>query len=124
MSTSDKFRDDYSDAKAEAKDKIAKGRDVLESAQDSASDMYDSARSTARNLASQVADGARDLTETIRDQDYGDLYDQGRDFARRNPGWVIAGVAFAGFLAGRMITKPSRPRHVMVGGRKLPIRLS
>ncbi len=124
MSMSDEFRDEYPETAARAKAKIEKGKVALDSAQESASDLYDSAKSTARNLASQVADGARDLTETIRDQDYGDLYDQGRDFARRNPGWVIAGVALAGFLVGRSITKPARPRHVVVGGRKLPIRLS
>ena len=124
MSMSDKIRDDYPQATAQAKDTLARGKAALDTAQDAASDAYDSARTHARDLASQVADGARDLTETIRDQDYGELYDQGREFVRRNPGWVVAGVALAGFVVGRALTKPARPRHVVVGGRKLPIRLT
>lgn len=57
----------------------------------------------ATDLARQVADKARGLTDSIDGRDPSDLLDELRDFARRKPGTFLVGAAAAGMVAGRFL---------------------
>lgn len=56
----------------------------------------------AADLARQVADRARDVTNTLQDRRPGEILDDVRGFARRRPGTFLLGALAAGVVAGRL----------------------
>lgn len=55
----------------------------------------------AADLARQVADRARELTDALKDREPGELVGQVRRFARQRPGTFLLGALAAGVVAGR-----------------------
>lgn len=56
----------------------------------------------ATDIARQVADRARSLTNSIDGREPAELLDEVRDFARRKPGTFLLGALAAGVVAGRV----------------------
>ena len=109
-----------------AKDKFAAGAaDTLDAARDLAEDSADDARASffdagdriARGLQSHadetsgfqarvlngLADGVSTVSDGLRGRTLGDLVTGAQDYARRNPGLVVAGAAVAGFALARFL---------------------
>jgi hypothetical protein len=56
----------------------------------------------AADLAHEVADRARAISDRLTDRKPGDLMEDARDFARRRPGTFLLGALAAGVVAGRV----------------------
>ncbi|HEX7967400.1 MAG TPA: hypothetical protein VF502_04215 [Stellaceae bacterium] len=62
---------------------------------------------TVAHYAEQAADQIDRLSETVRRRDFREVLESTQDFARRQPALFIAGAVAAGFVIGRLLSRPS-----------------
>ena len=65
---------------------------------------------TVAQYAQQAAEQIDRLSETVRQRDLRDVLATTEDFARRQPAMFIAGAVAAGFVIGRLLSRPSAGR--------------
>lgn len=96
--TARRARSGTSSAKARAS---AAAHDIA----DDLREVADETRSRARRAASRASSAAHDVVEDLRDRD---MVADARDFARRNPGIVVAGALLTGAAIALLARRSDR----------------
>lgn len=100
-------RDLLREGRTQARDQARQGQrraaDGLTSLSDELRQMADTGQSgLASDVARQAADKAHDLALWLQKREPGDLVEEARSWARRNPGTFLIGAALAGLAVGRL----------------------
>lgn len=100
-------RDLFHQGRTQVRDQASQGQrraaDGLSSLSDELRQMADNGQTgMASDVARQVADKANDVAQWLQNREPGDLLEEARSWARRNPGTFLIGAALAGLVVGRL----------------------